>query len=67
MKVGTKFKDSETGQVIVLTMIVDRLGRVKLEKPIYHFEYENIVKSGFTTYLREVERMVSFKRWIEIK
>lgn len=46
---------------------IENRKKIKLDKPIYHIKYHLNYKKPFTTYLNEIENMVSFKRWVPIK
>ena len=50
-RVDTKGKD-QSGKIVTLT------------RPIYHIKYNELQKEPFTTYVEEIDRMISFDRWI---
>lgn len=40
--------------------------KIILSKPIYHIEYLLNYKKPFTTYFEEIQKMISFKRWLTL-
>jgi hypothetical protein len=65
------FRRPDFGDTITVDTIVthgkdDKGKKVQLTRPIYHIKYDTKDKKPFTTYIEEINRMVSFGRWVKI-